>query len=217
MGPVVYTGSVGMFDATDADPTDGRLRADASAHPPTHYGVFKLANEGNARVYWRDDGIASVGLRPMTVYGPGRDQGMTSGPTKAILAAVAGQPYRIPFGNRTLLQYVEDVARALIAAGRTGPRDAWTINLGGTLSSMPELIATIEAELPDARGLVTFDPAPLPFPEAIDTDGHEVLGEVEVTALREAVRRTIAVFRAGLASGRLDRAAVGAEPILAKS
>ena len=33
-------------------------------------------------------GLSSVGVRPMTVYGVGRDQGMTSGPTKAIVSAV---------------------------------------------------------------------------------------------------------------------------------
>ena len=31
-------------------------RVDADAHPRNHYGVYKLANEGNARVYWLDDG-----------------------------------------------------------------------------------------------------------------------------------------------------------------
>ena len=41
------------------------------AHPTNHYGVYKLANEGNARVYWLDDGIASVGLRPLTVTASG--------------------------------------------------------------------------------------------------------------------------------------------------
>ena len=53
--------------------------------------MYKQANEGNARVYWLDSGLPSVGLRPMTVYGVGRDQGMTSGPTKAIVAAVLGR------------------------------------------------------------------------------------------------------------------------------
>ena len=35
----------------------------------------------------------------MTVYGVGRDQGMTSGPTKAIVAAVLGLPYTCRFGG----------------------------------------------------------------------------------------------------------------------
>ena len=30
---------------------------------------------GTARVYWDDDDVASIGIRPYVVYGPGRDQG----------------------------------------------------------------------------------------------------------------------------------------------
>ena len=81
MAPVVYTGSIGMFSLSDVDPMTGRLEEDADAHPGNHYGVYKLANEGSARIYWADTGVPSVGLRPMTVYGAGRDQGMTSTPT----------------------------------------------------------------------------------------------------------------------------------------
>ncbi len=52
MAPVVYTGSIGMFSPSDVDPVTGRLEEDADAHPGNHYGVYKLANEGSARIYW---------------------------------------------------------------------------------------------------------------------------------------------------------------------
>jgi UDP-glucuronate 4-epimerase len=200
---VVYTSSIGMFDAGDADPADGRVHVDATAHPVTHYGVYKLANEGNARVYWLDDQLSTIGIRPLTVYGPGRDQGMTSGPTKAILSAVIGRPYRIAFGGRTLLQYAEDVARTLIAASRSPLTGARVFNLGGSLVAISDIVATIEAALPEARGLVTFDPRPLPFPAAVDDAGVELLGDVPVTPLERAVRQTIDVFRASLERGDL--------------
>ena len=130
-GPLVYAGSVGMFDAADADLSSGRLSPDASAHPGTLYGVYKLANEGTARVYWAEHGVPSFGLRPMTVYGPGRDQGMTSTPTKAMAAAVLGRPYHISFGGSTLYQFAPDAARAFIAASRARLDGARTANLGG--------------------------------------------------------------------------------------
>jgi len=139
----------------------------------------------------------------LTVYGAGRDQGMTSGPTKAILSAVVGRPYRIAFGGRTLLQYAEDVARTLIAASRstlTGPQ---VFNLGGSVAAMDDVVAAIERALPEARGLVTFDPKPLPFPDAIDAAGTEVLGDVVVTPLDEAVRQTVDVFRRAIDRGDL--------------
>jgi UDP-glucuronate 4-epimerase len=217
MAPTVYTSSIGMFDAADADTADGRLHVDAEAHPRTHYGVYKLANEGNARVYWLDDGLPSIGLRPLTVYGPGRDQGLTSGPTKAILAALLGRPYRIGFGGRTVFQYAEDVARTMIAASRSGLNGAHVLNLGGSLAGMSEFVAAIELAIPEARGLVQFADQPLPFPEAIDDDGIESIGVVPVTPLGEAIRRTVAIFRERLDRGQLVPEAHGLEAVPAAS
>jgi hypothetical protein len=42
--------------------------------------------------------------RPWTVYGPGRDFGMTSEPTKAIGAGV-GRKYHISYGGLQDMQY----------------------------------------------------------------------------------------------------------------
>jgi len=212
---VVYMSSIGMFDTADADGRDGVLHVDATAHPRTHYGVYKLANEGNARVYWIDDGLSTIGLRPMTVYGPGRDQGMTSGPTKAILAATLGRPYRIAFGGRTLLQYAEDVAATAIAASRSDITGARVFNLGGSMVAIEDVVDAIEATLPAARGLVTFDPQPLPFPDSIDATGTDVIGDVRITPLDEAIRRTVDVFTARLAAGDLDPVVHGLEPAAA--
>ena len=217
IGTVVYTSSIGMFDAADADALDGLLHVDAAAHPRTHYGVYKLANEGNARVYWLDDGLSSIGLRPLTVFGPGRDQGMTSGPTKAILSAVVGRPYRIAFGGRTLLQYADDVARTLIGASRSGLTGARVFNLGGSLVSMEEVVEAIEACLPEARGLITFDPQALPFPDAIDDTGTEALGEIPLTPFPEAVSQTVEIFRDRFERGDLKPEEHGLEATVAPS
>jgi nucleoside-diphosphate-sugar epimerase len=217
MAPVVYTSSIGMFDAADADTRDGLLHVDAVAHPRTHYGVYKQANEGNARVYWLDDGLSTIGLRPLTVYGPGRDQGMTSGPTKAILSAVVGRPYRIGFGGRTLLQYAGDVARSLIAASRSGLTGARVFNLGGSLVDMDAVVEAIEASLPEARGLITFDPQALPFPDAIDDTGIDALGDIPVTPFPEAVRQTVAIFRDRFERGELAPEEHGLEAVASPS
>lgn len=203
IGRVVYAGSIGMFDAADADLADGRLHEDASAHPRTHYGVYKLANEGNARVYWQDDALSSVALRPMTVYGPGRDQGLTSGPTRAILAALIGRPFEIGFGGRMLFQYAPDVARAFIAASRTQRPGALVYNLGGSLASIDEFIGAIDRAVPGAADLVTHAPDPLPFPEEVETTSIGELGDIPVTPLEQAVAETVARFRARLQDGSL--------------
>ena len=40
----------------------------------TLYGVFKIANEGTARLYYQEHKISSVGLRPLTCFGVGKEQ-----------------------------------------------------------------------------------------------------------------------------------------------
>jgi nucleoside-diphosphate-sugar epimerase len=201
IGRVTYAGSIGMFDAADVDPANGRLHFEASAHPRTHYGVYKLANEGNARVFWEDDGLPSIALRPMTVFGPGRDQGLTSAPTRAILSAILGRPFHIGFGGRMLFQYAPDVARAFIAASRSDLPGALAINLDGALASIDEFIAAIDRHVPGARQLVTHAPDPLPFPETIDPSATAALGDLPVTPLDDAVAKTVDLFRDRLARG----------------
>ena len=115
---IVYASSTAVYGISEEYP-EGPLSNDAPLRPRSHYGVYKHANEGTAQVYWRDEGISSIGLRPYVVYGAGRDQGMTSTPTKAMLAAAAGQPYKISYGGRYCFQYGDDTAKAFIACTRT--------------------------------------------------------------------------------------------------
>jgi len=215
MAPVVYTGSIGMYSPSDVDPVTGRLEEDADPHPGNHYGVYKLANEGTARIYWAESGVPSIGLRPMTVYGAGRDQGMTSGPTAAIAAAVLGVPFRIAFGGRTLFQYAGDVATTLILASRSRPDGVRIYNLGGSPVGLDEWVAAIEAEVPEAAGLITVAPEPLPFPAEIAHDRLAELGEVPVTPYRDAIAATAAIFRRLGADGRLNGAEHGVPAVMA--
>src|SRR5438128_1896800 len=118
IGRVVYASSIAVYDAADAEAPGAAIRHGAPGHPTTLYGVYKQANEGTARVFWQDARVSSIGLRPCIVYGIGRDQGLTSSPTQAMLAAAAGQPFHIPFGGRSDFQYADDVARMFIACAR---------------------------------------------------------------------------------------------------
>jgi UDP-glucuronate 4-epimerase len=213
MAPVVYTSSIAMFEPNDVDQSTGRLGSAAAAHPTNHYGVYKMANEGNARVYWLDEGISSVALRPLTVYGVGRDQGMTSGPTKAIIAAILGRPYVVPFQGTTLYQYAEDVARTLIAASRTTIEGAHAFNMPGELADGPGFRAAIESAVPGATDLISFQPVDLPFPAEIDSDGIELLGPLPVTPLGEGVRASAAIYQDLARAGRLDPVAHGLDPV----
>ncbi len=212
MAPLVYTGSIGMYAATDVDPVTGRLEAEAVPHPANHYGVYKLANEGTARIYWADHELASVGLRPLTVYGPGRDQGLTSTPTKAIVAAVLGRPYRVSFGGRTVFQYARDVAETLVIASRSALRGAHTFNLGGDPVRLTEFVAAIDRAIPGAAERITVAEPGLPFPEAVSAEALGALGPVPVTPLDTGIRETAELFQRLHARGALSADEQGLEP-----
>lgn len=204
MGPVVYASSVAVYDAADAGEPGAVVRHGAEGHPANLYGVFKQANEGTARIYWQDNQVPSIGLRPYTVYGPGRDQGMTSSPTKAMFAAAVGQPYHIPFGGRGDFQYADDVARTFIACARAPFQGAEIFNVRGSVAPMSEVVSAIEAAVPAAAGTITHSDNALALPEEFDASPLVALiGELPYTPLRDAVAETVAIFGERVASGQL--------------
>ena len=200
---IVYASSVAVYGISEEYP-EGPLGHDAPLHPQTHYGVYKQANEGTARVYWQDNGISSIGLRPYVVYGPGRDQGLTSSPTTAMLAAALRQPFRIPFGGRFDMQFADDVAQAFIRAARVPFEGAEVFNLRSSVVHMREIVAAIEAAAPSMRGQISFTDVKLGFPEEMDdTPLYSVLGQLPHTSLTEGIAATITTFQQALADGRL--------------
>jgi nucleoside-diphosphate-sugar epimerase len=200
---VVYASSVAVYG--NKDEYDARLLPhDAPLRPHNHYGVFKQANEGTARIYWQDDGVASIGLRPYTLYGPGRDQGMTSTPTKAMLAAARGEPYHISFGGYNGFQYNDDVAKMFIQAAQTPVQDADVFNIKGNVAHMSEIVAAIEAAEPAIRGQITFEETPLSLPVGQDDQAlRDLLHSVPNTPLADGIAKTIAHFKKAISDGRL--------------
>ncbi len=198
---VVYASSIAAYDALE----EGGGTVEMRGHPGTIYGVYKRANEGTAHVYWAEHGVRSVGLRPHTVFGPGRDQGLTSAPTTAMLAAAAGRAYRIPFGGTSQFQYAPDAARAFVAAARAGADGATVHNLAGISVTMAEVVAAITASAPESAGRIEFDDVLLPFPGVADATSFAALaGEVAETPFRDAVDDAVARFRDLIARGLVD-------------
>ena len=102
---LAYASSTAVYNLADPFPAP----ESGGTAPTTLYGVFKLANEGTARVYWHDDDVASIGIRPYVVYGPGRDQGLTSGPSLAMAAAARGEGHTIAYGGTAQYDFAPDV------------------------------------------------------------------------------------------------------------
>jgi nucleoside-diphosphate-sugar epimerase len=206
---VVYSSSAGVFGPPSLYPP-GPLRDDAAPHPTTHYGVYKVANEATARVYWEEHRIRSSGFRPLTVYGPGRDFGVTATPTLAMKAAVLGRPYELRWGGSTDLIYVEDVARALIRGARATLDRARVYNLHGSAVALTDVVRVIETAWPRAKGLITHVEQPMPFASALDDSRYQRdLGPAPATALVDGVRRTLDEFARLHKDGRLDARELG--------
>jgi UDP-glucuronate 4-epimerase len=205
---LAYASSVGVYGPIDMYPA-GPLAPDAPHYPVNLYGVFKHANEDTARIYWQDYGVRSIGVRPCVVYGLGRDQGMTSTPTKAMAAAAVGRPYHISYGGATVFQYAADAARVLIHAARTSLDHAPVFNLGGSAAHMSDIVTAIEEAAPEMAGKITFEQAALPIPAAIDDAPlNAALGPIHWIPLIDGVQQTIAQFRAATKAGtiNIDRA-----------
>ena len=206
---VVYASSAAVFGQSE---DDAPLDESAACEPATHYGVFKRTNEGNARVYYLDYGMSSVGLRPLTVYGPGRDTGITSDPTKAMKAAVLGRRFHIRFGGTTDFQYVADTAAAFIACADCAPAGAHVFNLHGDAVEMSELIRVVDSQLPrENQGLISFSGPSIPVASALsDAAIRGTIEGLPHTPLEQGVRQTIENFTSLRDQGALDTSDIDA-------
>ncbi len=164
--------------------------------PVTHYGAFKVCNELCANAYWHESEIPSAGLRPHTVYGFGRDVGVTADITTALKAIVLRQPFRIRFGGFVDLQYAADVAEAFVRCALKDLDGARVYNLRGTPISVAEIVEVMAEIEPEARKLISFDPTPLPL--VFDLDDRALqgnVGPIEVTPVERGFRETLEIFR----------------------
>lgn len=207
---VVYASSAAVFGLADQ-----AVDETVSPAPLTHYGVFKQANEGNARVYFADHGVSSVGLRPFSVYGVGRDAGLTSDPTRAIKSAVVGRPFRIRFSGVTDFIYTADTAAAFIACADRAPDGAHVFNLHGDARDVADAVAILEEEVgAPARGLVSIDGPAIPMPPSLDDSAlRAVVAGLPQTRLEDGVRETVRRFQQLRAEGRLDLSDIDGEHI----
>ena len=189
---VAYASSTAVYGPSDPSPAP----ESGGTAPATLYGVSKVADEAMARIYASDVRLASIGMRPYIVYGPGRDQGMTSGPTAAMLAAARGEPYAIGFSGQAQYDYAPDVGRAFVTAARAAREGAGAsvYNVPGVPATVDEVIAAIRRTVPGAE--ITASGDALPFPAELEAVAFDRdVGPFPRTPLDVGVAATIAHFR----------------------
>jgi nucleoside-diphosphate-sugar epimerase len=196
---IVYASSAAVYGMND---DHSPLDEDVQCEPSTHYGVFKRTNEGNAKIYFLDHGVSSVGLRPLTVYGVNRDTGLTSDPTKAMKAAVLKRGFHIRFGGSTDFQYVADTAAAFIASVDSAPKGAFVFNLHGESVPVSDVVQLINKNA--GEELITYGGPEIPVaPSMNDAAIRRVIPGLPATPLEEGVAETMRMFAKLKEEGRL--------------
>ena len=200
---IVYASSSAVWGPPEAYEERALSEADTPM-PATHYGVFKHANEGNARVFYATNGISSIGLRPWTVYGVGRDAGLTADPTLALRAAAKGEQFQIRLTGDMDLQYVEDVAEIFLRCLFSPVTGAHVFNLAGEIISMDHFIRTVEELDPQTAGLLTAAGPQVPVCSRMDDSAlRSTVGEMPRTPLHDGIRQTLEGFRRLKAAGAI--------------
>jgi UDP-glucuronate 4-epimerase len=203
VGQLVFASTAGgLYDESDA-PNAEELPEDALGHPRTHYGVYKQANEGTARVYWHQDRLPSVGIRPAVVFGVGRDQGMTASPTRAMLAAALGRRYEITYSSASQMPYARDVAAAFVGALAAGASGSHVYNIGGPTIAMDQVVRAIEEVAPEAKDLITVADRHMGFPGTFASSIRDALRLPPPTPFADAVRETVEAFRDLAVAGKV--------------
>lgn len=191
---VVYASSSAVWGPEDAY-EDRKLNESDPLLPATHYGVFKHANEGNARVFFSANGISSVGLRPWAVYGFGRDGGLTADPSLALKALARSEPFHIRLSGKMDLQYVEDVADIFVQCLLSEKSGAHVFNLAGHLIAMEDYVTMLDTIRPGASKLITSGGVRVQVATRMDdTRLREYLGGVPETSLEDGIRRSLEMF-----------------------
>ena len=187
VAPVVYASSIAALLAPEE-----HLEASLTGHPGDDVRHLRADRPlGAAQVYWAENGVSSVGLRPSTVYGVaprpvprlGSDPGDApprppASPTRSLQAAAPSSPFLSP-------------ARPSPRASRH-PRAASIHNLGGSRVGIDDVVATFSAVAPESAGTIDFaEPAPT-FPDNMDGGSFAelVAGFVE-TPLGDGVEATV--------------------------
>jgi nucleoside-diphosphate-sugar epimerase len=131
--------------------------------------------------------------------------GISSGPTKAIKAAVLRRPYIIGFTGAIDLQYVRDTARIFIRSAERDIPGAKVYTPRGSVVRVEEFIHILEQLFPHAQGLVKAQGKQLPIAPDLDHSAlqHD-LGEAPHTPLEEGIQETASIFERLEREGRVE-------------
>ncbi|WP_339838073.1 NAD(P)-dependent oxidoreductase [uncultured Maribacter sp.] len=190
---------------------------DVPLAPPNHYGIWKLAGEHLARLFYGNTKVPTICLRINTTYGKGRDKGKTSAPTNALKAiamgAVKGElmTFEMPYQGKENYHFVEDVGAQFAAVTLQPYKGFGAFNIQGEtipIRSFLELVKqeAIALDMGDYVDFSIVENAP-PNLFICDLDHKKIAStfkNLPLTDISEGIRKSILEFKKMAENGTLE-------------
>lgn len=186
---IAFESSMSVFG-----PSTAHVDESTTPRPSSLRGCLHLANEVIADRWFREAGVSTLGLRPSLIYGPGHDMGRGGEVTRAIAAAVDGQPSQLSDTGPADFQFVSDVALAFITAARASLDRHRMLNLNGHRSTFSDFAQALAASTGTDELSLGSDPYPVPIAgdQLAQSDGK--ICHLP-TSLDQGIRATLETFR----------------------
>ncbi|GLX09394.1 NAD-dependent epimerase/dehydratase family protein [Microbispora sp. NBRC 16548] len=173
--------------------------ANDHAPPPSPYAMAKWAATGYAQLFQRLWDLPATVLRPTMVYGPGQ-RDLTKLVPYVALSLLRGEEPSLTSGAKMAdWVYVDDVAEAFVAAGRSDRAAGHVMDIGtGVLTSVRDTVELLYRVMGSPLRPRFGEVADRPLDNAQTVDiglAAEVLGWRPAVGLEEGLRRTLAWYR----------------------
>jgi len=196
---LVFSSSAAIYGSPEKMP----VHEDAPCHPLSPYAASKIAGELYIHSYAELYGISGTILRYFNVYGPRQAYSEYSGVISIFTnQALRNEPITIEgSGNQTRsFIYVEDIARATLAAGEIKKASGMIINLSGIESiSISRLAQIIRKNVADSQSeIIHVQPRPSDVKESIGSmeRARKILEFHPEVQLESGLCKTIEWYRA---------------------
>ena len=212
----VFASSAAVYGMRAMYPNPG-IKEDAQLAPPNHYGIWKLAGEHLARLFFDNTDVPTICLRINTTYGKGRDKGKTSAPTNALKAIAMGSvnnkliPFEMPYKGRENYHFVEDIGACFAACTLQNYEGFGAFNVKGKTICIEDFLTIVEDEA-SKLGMSEF--VELSITEGADPNlfvsdlSHEKIDktfkDLPLTSISEGVKLSLVEFREMAKKGILD-------------
>ncbi|MEO1010765.1 MAG: NAD(P)-dependent oxidoreductase [Bacteroidota bacterium] len=190
---------------------------DVPLAPPNHYGIWKLAGEHLARLFYDTTQVPTVCLRINTTYGKGRDKGKTSAPTNAMksiaLGAASGKliPFAMPYQGSENYHFVEDVGAHFAACTLQDYSGFGAFNIKGETIPIADFLKIVHEQATDlgvgdySKSTIVTDAPPNLFICDLDhAKIEQTFSNLPLTPITIGVQKSLKAFMAMAEKGTLE-------------